>query len=107
MAIKRGTAASRTPIDRMVIEIEDGRDERVASSMNVCDASAAELANLECLANSAHVHPEGRLLHDDVRPNTIDEFFLSDDLAGTLGEVDQNVQRPAAEGKYFVATSQD
>ena len=44
----------------------------------------------------AHVHPKGSLLHDDVRPNIIDEFFLSDDLAGTLGEVDQNVQRPAA-----------
>jgi hypothetical protein len=91
----------------MVIEIENGRDERVASSLDVCDASVAELAILECLANSAHVHPEGSLLHDDVRPNIIDEFFLSDDLAGTLGEVDQNVQRPAAEGKYFVATSQD
>jgi hypothetical protein len=44
----------------------------------------------------AHVHPKGSLLNDDVRPNIIDEFFLSDDLAGTLGEVDQNVQRPAA-----------
>ena len=91
----------------MVIEIENGRDERVASTLDVCDASVAELAILQCLANSAHVHPEGSLLHDDVRPNIIDEFFLSDDLAGTLGEVDQNVQRPAAEGKYFVATSQD
>ena len=91
----------------MVIEIENGRDERVASTLDVCDASVAELAFFECLANSAHVHPNGSLLHDDVRPNIIDEFFLSDDLAGTLGEVDQNVQRPAAEGTYFVATSQD
>ena len=89
----------------MVIEIEDGRDERVASSLDICDASVAKLAILECLADSAHVHPEGTLLHGGVRPNIIDEFFLSDDLAGTLGEVDQNVQRPAAEGKYFVATS--
>ena len=91
----------------MVIETEDGRDERVASSLDICDASVAELAILECLANSAHMHPQGSLFHDEIRPNIIDEFFLSDDLAGTLGEVDQNVQRPAAEGKYFVATSQD
>jgi ferredoxin-NADP reductase len=46
----------------MVIEIEDGRDERVAPSFDVCDASVAELAILECLADSAHVHPEVTLL---------------------------------------------
>src|SRR5260370_474334 len=35
-----------------------------------------------------------KALNDYVRPNIVDEFFLTDDLAGTLSEVDQNVQRP-------------
>ena len=44
----------------MVIEIENGRDERVASSLDVCDASVAELAVLECLANSPALNSAGR-----------------------------------------------
>src|SRR5260370_474335 len=62
---------------------------------------------VERLTNSAHLHPEGSLLHDDVRPNIVDEFLLSAYPADTISEVDQNVRSAAAEGTYFVATSQD
>jgi predicted nucleic-acid-binding protein len=53
------------------------------------------------------VDPEAPLLDGYVRPNLIDEFLLRDDLTWAVGKINQNIERPTAEGKYFVATSQD
>jgi hypothetical protein len=91
----------------MVIEIEDGRDERIAPSLDVCDVAVTKLAVTKRLADGGHVDPEAPLLDGYVRPNVIDKFLLRDDLTWTLGKINQNIERPTAEGKYFVATSQD
>jgi hypothetical protein len=56
------------------------------------------LAILERFADGGHVNPEADLLHGDVRPDMIDELLLSDDLAWTFGEIDQNIERPTAKG---------
>src|ERR1700719_4954852 len=84
---------------RAVFETNDRSYERVASSFNVGDISVAELAITECLADGGHVDPEAALLHDDVRPDVINELLFSDDLAWTFGEIDQNIERPTAKRK--------
>jgi hypothetical protein len=37
----------------------------------------------------------------------INEFLLCDHLAGALGKIDQNIERPAAEGKHFTIAPKD
>ena len=86
-----------------IFETDDGADERVAPSINVCDVSVAELAIPEGLADEGHVNPEGHLFYEDVRPDVTNKFLLCDDLAGPIGEIDQNIQRPAAERKHHTA----
>ena len=54
------------------------------------------------LANCGNVDPEAPLLYGYVRPDVIDEFLLRDDLTRVVGKIDQNIQRPAAEGKHFI-----
>jgi hypothetical protein len=51
--------------------------------------------------------PEAPFLHIDIRPDLIDEFLLSDDFARTFDEMDQNIDRPAAEGKHHTVAPQD
>jgi hypothetical protein len=34
---------------------------------------------------------QGHLFYEDVRPDVINEFLLFDDLAGSIGEIDQNI----------------
>jgi hypothetical protein len=82
---------------------DDGADERVASSIDVRDVSVPELAVPKRLSDGGHVNPEGHLFYDDVRPDVINEFLLFDDLAGAIGEIDQNIQRSAAEWKHHIA----
>ena len=84
---------------RAVFETNDRSYERVASSFNVGDISVAALAIPERLADGGHVDPEAALLHGDVRPDMINELVLTDDLAWTFGEIDQNIERPTTKGK--------
>jgi len=49
------------------------------------------------------VYPEGPIFHENVRPDVINEFLLFDDHAGTIGEIDQKIQRSAAERKQRAA----
>jgi hypothetical protein len=84
-----------------VFETNDRSYEQVASSLNVGDVSVAELAIPERLADGGYVDPEGSLLHGDVRPDMIHEFLISDDLAWTFCEIDQNLERPTTDGKQL------
>lgn len=89
-----------------IFETDDGADERVAPSINVCDVSVAELAIPEGLADEGHVNPEGHLFYEDVRPDVTNKFLLFDDFAGSTGEIDQNIQRSAAERKHHTLAPQ-
>src|SRR6202166_3518035 len=83
---------------RATSEGDNGTDERVAPSLDVCDVSVAKLAVSKCLADRGHVDPEAALLDGHIGPDVINEFFLCDDLAGAFGKIDQNIERPVAEG---------
>ena len=89
---------------RAVFETNDRSNERVASSSNVGDISVAELAIPERLSDGGYVNPEAALLDGDVPPDVIDQILLSDDLAWTFGEIDQNIERPTAKGKRDTVT---
>src|SRR5712675_2371023 len=68
------------PALRTAGERDDGADERVAPSLDVCDVSVAKLAVTKCLADRGHVDPKAPLLDRYVRPDVIDEFLLGDHL---------------------------
>src|SRR5712675_3029810 len=89
------------PAFRIAGERDNGADERVAPSLDVCDVSVAELAVTKCLADRGHVDPKAPLLDGYVRPDVIDEFLLGDHLTRAVGKIDQNIQRPAGEGKHL------
>src|SRR6266852_7614452 len=89
------------PALRIACERDNGADERVAPSLYVCDVAVAELAVTKCLADRGHVDPEAPLLYGYVRPDVIDELLLRDDLTRAVGKIDQNIQRPTAEGKHL------
>src|SRR5260370_19741408 len=82
------------PAFRATNEGDNGADERVAPSLDVCDVSVAKLAVSKCLADRGHVDPDAPLLDRYVRPNVIDQFLLCDHLTRTPGKVDHEVQGP-------------
>ena len=89
------------PALRIACERDDGADERIAPCLDVCDVSVAKLAVTKRLADCGHVDPEAPLLYGYVRPDVIDELLLRDDLTRAVGKIDQNIQRPTAEGKHL------
>jgi hypothetical protein len=44
---------------------------------------------------------EAALLDRHVRPDVIDQFLLCDHLTRAVGKIDQDIQRPTAEGKHL------
>ena len=95
------------PALRTACERDGGADERVAPSLDVCDVSVAKLAVTKRLADCGHADSEAPLLDGHIGPDVINEFFLCDDLAGALGKIDQNIERPAAEGKHLTIAPKD
>src|SRR6266700_380313 len=83
---------------------DDGADERIATSLDVCDVSIAKLAVTKRLADCGHVDPEASLLNGYIRPDVIDELLLRDYLTWAVGKIGQNIQRPIAEGKHLAIT---
>jgi hypothetical protein len=65
------------------------------------------LAVSKRLANRGDVDSEAPFLNDYVRPDVIDEFLLRDDLTRAVGKIDQNIQRPTAEGKHLTIAPKD
>jgi hypothetical protein len=57
------------------------------------------LAVSKRLADRGNVDSKAPLLDGYVRPDVIDELLLRDDLTRAIGKIDQNIQRPTAEGK--------
>src|SRR5258707_7877742 len=94
------------PAFRATSEGDNGADERVAPSLDVCDVSVAKLAVSKCLADRGHVDPDAPLLDRYIRPHVIDQLLLCDHLARTLGKVDQEVQGPATKGQHHTLTPQ-
>src|ERR1700680_1706692 len=82
-------------------ERHDGADERVAPCLDVCDVSVAKLAVTKRLADRGDGDPEAALLHGAVRPDAIDQLLLRNDLTRAVDKIDQNIQRPTAEGKHL------
>src|SRR6267154_5141120 len=95
------------PAFRATREGDNAADERIAPSLDVCDVAVAKLAVTKRLADYGHVDPEAPLLNGYARPAVIHQLLLRDDLTWAVGKIDQNIEGPAAEGKYFVAPSQD
>ena len=89
------------PARRAASEMLDGADERVTPSLDVCDVAIAKLAVTKRLADRGHVDPNAPFLDRYVRPDVPDELLLCDHLTRTLCEIDQNIQRPTAEGKHL------
>src|SRR5258708_26727434 len=87
------------PALRTACERDDGADERVAPSLDVCDVSVARLAVTKRFADRGHVDPAPPLLDGYVRPDAVDQLLLCDHLTRTLGKVDQEVERPAAKAQ--------
>src|SRR5882757_8930819 len=94
------------PAFRAASERDDGADERVAPSLDVCDVTVAELAVTKRFADRGHVDPEAPLLDRYVRPDVVDQLLLCDHLTWTLGKVDQDVERPAAKGQHHTLAPQ-
>jgi hypothetical protein len=94
-------AALRTACER-----DDGADERVAPPFDVCDVAVAKLAVAKRFADCGHVDPDADLLHGHVRPDVIDKLLLRNHLTLTLGEVDQDVQGPAADWQHYTVAPQ-
>ena len=90
----------RVPALRAVSERNDGADERVAPSLDVCDVAVAELAVIKRLADRSHVDPEASFLDGHIRPDVVDQLLLRDYLAWTLGKVNEDVEGPVAKGKH-------
>jgi len=89
------------PAFRATREGDNAADERIAPCLDVCDVAVAKLAVTKRLADYGHVDPEAPLLNGYVRPDVIHQLLLRDDLTWAVGKVDQNVQRPIAEGKHL------
>ena len=87
-------------INRAVFETDDDANERIAPSIDIRDVSVAELAIPKHLSDRGHVNPEHPFFHENVRPDAINEFLLGDDVAGTICEIDQDIQRPAAQREH-------
>src|SRR5260221_8012094 len=89
------------PALRTAGERDDGADERVAPSLDICDVSVAELAVTKRFADRGHVDSEAPLLDGYVRPDVVDQLLLCDHLTRTLGKVDQNIQCPIPKRKHL------
>ena len=96
--------STTVPAFRTACERDDGADERVTSSLDVCDVAVAKLAVTKRLADRGHVDSEAPLLDPYVRPDAIDQLLLCDHLTRTLGKADQDVEGPAAKGQRLTLT---
>src|SRR5262245_35409489 len=72
-------------------------DERVAPCPDVCDVSVAKLAVTKRFADRGQEAP---LLYGYARPDVIDELLFRDDLTRAIGKIEQNIQRPTADGTH-------
>src|SRR5579863_2547706 len=86
-------------IDLPVDKSSHRTDKRIASALHVCDVSVSEFAVPKRFSDRGDMDAETALLDHNVRPDGIDEFSFCEDFAETLGEIDQDIQRPATERK--------
>src|ERR1700759_1249477 len=89
-----------------VFKSDDGADERIAPSLDVCDVPVAKLAVTKRLADCSHVDTGAAFRDGDVRPDVIHQLLLRDDLTWAAGKIGQDIQRPVSEGKRATVTAQ-
>src|ERR1700757_1816093 len=92
------------PHSRVPLQLQSDRDSRadegIASSHDIRDISVTKLTLPERLANGRHVDPQAGLFNGCARPRSMHEFFAGYDLARTLREIDQDIERSSPEGKH-------
>jgi hypothetical protein len=49
---------------------------------------------------------EAPLLYGYARPDVIDELLFRDDLTRAIGKIEQNIQRPTADGTHVTVASE-
>src|ERR1700756_3867068 len=97
------------PHSRVPLQLQSDRDSRadegIAPSHDIRDISVTKLTLPERLANGRHVDPQAGLFNGCARPRSMHEFFAGYDLARTLREIDQDIERSAPEGKHHSVAS--
>src|SRR5258708_28480595 len=88
------------PAALAIFKSDDGADERIAPSLDVCDVSIAKLAVTKRLADGGDVDSKAPFLNGHVRPDVIHQRLLRDDLTWAVGKIGQNIQRPIPEGNH-------
>jgi hypothetical protein len=94
------------PAFRTTSEGDNGADERIAPSLDVCDVSIAKLAVTKHLADSGHVDSKAPFLNGYVRPDVIHQLLLRNNFTWAVGKIGQNIQRPIPERKHSTIAPQ-
>jgi hypothetical protein len=74
--------------------------------LNVRDIPVSEFAIPKRLSDRSNVYAKASFLDEDIRPGVINERILCDDLARTLDEIDQEIERTPTEGKRLTIAPQ-
>jgi hypothetical protein len=72
-------------------------DEAIASTGNVDDVSIAAQTVTERLSQGGYVDFKISFLNEDIWPNTRDQIFLADNLAGAFDQARQNFKGATAD----------
>src|SRR5258708_12891867 len=80
------------PAALAIFKSDNGADERIAPSLDVCDVSIAKLAVTKRLADCGHVDPEAPFLNGYVRPDMIPQLLLRDDPPCPTAKQHQTIQ---------------
>src|SRR5882757_862353 len=92
---------------RATSEGDNGADERIAPSLDVCDISIAELAVTKRLADSGHVDSKAPFLDGYARPDVIHQLLLRNNFTWAVGKIGQNIQRPIPERKHSTVAPEE
>src|ERR1700722_7101381 len=87
-------------IDLAVAEPNHRADKRIAPALDVRDVPVSEFAVPKRFSDRGNVDAEVSFLDDYIRPSVINELFLCCDLARTLDEIYQNIERAPTNGKH-------
>ena len=81
-------------------EPDQRADKRIAPALDVRDVPVSEFAVAKRFSDRGNVDAKVSFLDDYIRPGVINELFLCYDLARTLDEIYQNIERTPTNGKH-------
>jgi hypothetical protein len=76
-------------------------------AFHVRDVPVSQFSVSERLSDRGNVDTETPLLDDDIRPGVTNELVLCYDFAGTLDEMDQNIERTTTEERHEPVAPKD